>query len=98
MCIRDSLSPVIANEARYNDFVPLVYGTAWYQPPVVVARNDGNLTHVEVLLGMGEIDDVVKVIVNDSEIPEGITGADMTGTGWYNVIAGGARSGSFNAD
>jgi hypothetical protein len=92
------LSPIIVNEARYNDFVPLVYGTAWYQPPVVVARNDGNLTHVEVLLGMGEIDDVVKVIVNDSEIPEGITGADMTGTGWYNVIAGGARSGSFNAD
>src|SRR6185369_16459301 len=35
------LSQVIASEARYNDFVPLVYGTAWYQPPVVVARNDG---------------------------------------------------------
>ena len=51
------LSPIIANEARYNDFVPLVYGTAWYQPPVVFARNDGNLTHLEVLLGMGEIED-----------------------------------------
>jgi hypothetical protein len=91
-------SPVIANETRYNDFVPLVYGTAWYQPPVVVARNDGNLTHLEVLLGMGEIDDVVKVIVNDIEVPEGITGLDMTGTGWYSLVTGGARSGSVNPD
>jgi len=32
------------NEARYNDFVPMVYGTAWYNPPIVFARNDGNLT------------------------------------------------------
>ena len=43
----------VENEGRYNDFVPLVYGTAWYRPPVVFARNDGNLTHMEVLLGMG---------------------------------------------
>ena len=48
-------SGVLENEARYNDFVPLVYGTAWYRPPIVFARNDGNLTHMEVLLGMGPI-------------------------------------------
>jgi hypothetical protein len=92
------LSPVVANEARYNDFVPLVYGTAWYQPPVVVARNDGNLTHLEALLGMGEIDDVVKILVNDVEIPEGISGADMTATGWYNLVTNGVRTGAFNPD
>ena len=92
------LSPIISNETRYNDFVPLVYGTAWYQPPVVFARNDGNLTHLEVLLGMGEIEDVVKVVVNDVEVPEGVSGADMTGTGWYNLITSGARSGSLNPD
>jgi hypothetical protein len=92
------LSPVVLNEARYNDFVPLVYGTAWYQPPVVVARNDGNLTHLEVLLGMGEIEAVLKVIVNDVEVPEGVSGLDMTWTGWYNLITHGARSGSFNPD
>jgi len=39
------LSPIVASEARYNDFVPLVYGTAWYQPPVVFARNDGIVCH-----------------------------------------------------
>src|SRR5579884_412940 len=45
------LSAVATNEARYNDYVPLIYGTGWYNPPVVFARNDGNLTRTEVLLG-----------------------------------------------
>ncbi|MBX9601730.1 MAG: hypothetical protein K2X35_12020 [Bryobacteraceae bacterium] len=89
-------SAVTENEARYNDFVPLVYGTAWYRPPVVFARNDGNLTRVEVLLGMGEIDGVVKVVVEDVEIPQGVPGADMTPTGWYELITAGARTGAFN--
>ena len=92
------LSPIIASEARYNDFVPLVYGTAWYQPPVVFARNDGNLTHLEVLLGMGQIAEILKVVVNDVEVPEGVNGVDMTGTGWYNLVTSGTRSGSFNPD
>jgi len=41
----------------------------------------GTWTHLEVLLGMGEIEDVIKVIVNDVDIPEGVSGVDMTGTG-----------------
>jgi hypothetical protein len=92
------LSPVAENTARYNDVVPLVYGTAWYQPPVVFARNDGNLTRMEVLLGAGEIDGVLKVVVNDVEIPEGVAGADMTATGWFNVVSLGTRNGAFNYD
>ncbi len=92
------LSPVIDNEAKYNDYVALVYGTGWYQPPVVMGRNDGNLTRIEVLLGMGEIKGVIKVLVNDIEIPEGQSGANMTATGWYNVVSPGTRGGAFNAD
>jgi hypothetical protein len=92
------LSPVAENEARYNDVVPIVYGTAWFQPPVVLARNDGNLTRMEVLLGIGEIESVLKVVVNDVEIPEGVAGADMTATGWFNVVSHGSRTGAFNAD
>ena len=46
-------APVDDNVAIYNDFVPLLYGTAWYYPPIVFTRNDGNLTYMEVLLGMG---------------------------------------------
>ena len=92
------ISNLLNNEARYNDFVPSVYGTAWYEPPVVFARNDGNLTRFEVLLGVGEIESVVKVIVNDVEIPAGVSGANMTGTGWYNTPTRGNRTGGFNLD
>lgn len=89
---------VAGSEARYNDFVPLVYGTAWYAPPVILARNDGNLTHMEVLLGMGEIEGVLKVLVNDVEIPQGQADTRMTATGWYNVASPGNRTGNFNSD
>ena len=90
------VSNLVENEARYNDFVPMIHGTAWYQPPVVFARNDGNLTRLEVLLGMGEMQGVLKVVVNDIEIPLGLDGTNMTATGWYNVVSLGNRTGGFN--
>ena len=92
------LSIPLANQALYNDFVPLVYGTGWYEPPIVFARNDGNLTHFEILLGAGPLTGVLKVVVNDIEIPVGVSGANMTATGWYNVVTLGTRSGNFNPD
>src|SRR6202050_2270585 len=92
------LSTPLPNQALYNDFVPLVYGTGWHQPPIVLARNDGNLTHIEVLLGSGQIASVVTVIVNNTQIPVGVNGTNMTATGWYNVISFGTRNGSFNPD
>jgi len=92
------LSAPLPNQALYNDFVPLIYGTGWYQPPIVLARNDGNLTHFEVLLGSGQISGVVAVIVNNIQIPVGVNGTNMTATGWYNVISYGTRNGSFNPD
>ncbi len=92
------LSPEVDNLALYNDYVPLVYGTVWRQPPVVFARNDGNLTHMEVLLGMGPIQGVVTVLVNQIVIPLAQTGADMSATGWYTVVSQGARNGAFDLD
>jgi len=92
------VSGPIDNEAKYNDVVPLIYGTAWLQPPVTLARNDGNLTRMEVLLGAGEMQSVMKIVVNDIEIPLGATGRDMTATGWYNVVSYGNRTGNFNLD
>ncbi|MCC7176605.1 MAG: hypothetical protein IT159_15535 [Bryobacterales bacterium] len=92
------LSPLLENEGRYNDFVPVVYGTGWYAPPIVFARNDGNLTRLEILLGMGEIQEVLRVVVNGVEVPPGRAGANMTATGWYNVVSYGTRTGAFNAD
>jgi hypothetical protein len=61
---RVAVRAVNDNIAIYNDFVPLLYGTAWYYPPIVFSRNDGNLTYMEVLLGMGPIQDVQMVLVN----------------------------------
>jgi hypothetical protein len=89
---------VLDNQARYNDLVPLVYGTAWIQPPIVTARNDGNLTRMEVLLGCGEISRVIKVVVNDAEIPAGQQGTNMTATGWFNLVTAGNVTGAFNLD
>jgi hypothetical protein len=89
-------SAVSVSTAQYNDFVPMIYGTAWYTAPVVFGRNDGNLTRMEVLLGLGEMQGVVTVLVNDIEIPAGVSGTNMTGTGWYNIITLGTRSGAFD--
>ncbi|HYO80519.1 MAG TPA: phage tail protein, partial [Bryobacteraceae bacterium] len=92
------LSAATDNESKYNDFVPLVYGTAWHRPPVVFARSDGNLTRMEVLLGLGEIEAVLKVIANGVELPSGSSAKNATATGWYNVVTHGSRSGAFNLD
>jgi hypothetical protein len=89
-------SAVSINQTRYNDFVPMVYGTAWLNPPVVFARNDGNLTRMQVLLGIGEMTSILKVLVNDVEIPLGVSGTNMTGTGWYNLPTLGGRDGCFD--
>ncbi|MBM3810473.1 MAG: hypothetical protein FJW20_02440 [Acidimicrobiia bacterium] len=91
-------SPVIDNQARYNDFVPLNYGTVWMQPLIVYSRNDGNLTRMEVLLGAGEINRVVKVVVNGIDIPQGVSGQNMTSTGWFNTVTHGELTGGFNLD
>lgn len=92
------VSRVAENQARFNDFVPIHYGTVWTSPPVVFSRNDGNLTRIEVLLGAGEIQGMLKVIVNDIEIPRGVIGKNMTATGWYNLVTTGGRTGGFNLE
>ncbi len=92
------LSPLLDNTALFNDAVPIAYGTGWIQAPVVFSRNDGNLTHMEVLVGMGIIQAILKVVVNDVEIPQAVQGQNMTTTGWYNIVTMGTRSGDFNLD
>lgn len=87
------VSNVQYNQALYNDPVPLIYGTQWHRAAVVLSRNDGNLTRMEVLLSMGEIDRVLTVLVNDVVIPQGVSGQNMTSTGWWNLISAGGRNG-----
>jgi hypothetical protein len=92
------LVAALGNEGKYNEAVPLVYGTAWYAPPIVFARNDGNLTRMEILLGAGTVERVRTVVVNSVEIPASEAGKDMTGTGWHTLLSAGERSGVFNPD
>lgn len=92
------ISSLLDNTAKYNDAVPIVYGTGWLKAPVIFARNDGNLTHMEALLGMGTIQSVLKVVINDVEIPQAVQGQDMTTTGWFNIVTVGNREGKFNLD
>ncbi|HEX4163877.1 MAG TPA: phage tail protein [Bryobacteraceae bacterium] len=92
------LSPLLDNSAKFNDPVPLVYGAGWLKSPVIFSRNDGNLTHMEVLLCIGTIQGVLKVVVNDIEIPLYVPGNDMTTTGWYQPVTTGTRTGNFNLD
>jgi hypothetical protein len=87
------LSNVQDNQAAYNDPVPLVYGTQWHMPDVVFSRNDGNLTRMEVLLSMGEIQGVMTVLVDDIIIPQAVNGQNMTSTGWWTLITAGTRNG-----
>jgi hypothetical protein len=90
------ISSLLSIDTRFNDVVPAVYGTGWLQAPVVFSRNDGNLTRSEVLLGLGEIEGVIKVVADGYEIPVGVNGQNMTGTGWYNLVSMGNRTGGLN--
>ena len=66
--------------------MPIVYGSGWIKAPVIFARNDGNLTHMEVLVGMGAIpsgQNILKVVVNDIEIP---LAASRPGSDDYRLV------------
>ncbi len=86
------------NDAAYNEVVPIVYGTGWYEPPVVWAQSDERFTRTEVLLGNGPMQAVLKVVANQVEIPEHQADRDMAATGWYRVVSLGDRTGAFNPD
>ncbi|MBM3758876.1 MAG: hypothetical protein FJW36_01385 [Acidobacteria bacterium] len=90
------ISNLVSLDTRFNDVVPAVYGTGWLQAPVVFSRNDGNFTRCEILLGLGEIKSVIKVVADGYEIPEGVSGQNMNGTGWYNLVSKGNRTGALN--
>ena len=63
---------------------------------VVFARNDGNLTRMEVLLGIGQMQGVLTVLVNDVEIPLGCIrhqhDGHRAGTTWRRWARATARS------
>lgn len=92
------------NSAKYTDYFPMTYGTAFVQPPVMWVAGDPNLTRFEVVLGVGEINtDFTKagpiklVLVNDVIVPFTLQSYDRDILGW-SWVNGGARNGHVNRD
>ncbi len=56
------------NEAKYNDYVPMGWGTFWVDPVILNVVGDANFTRFEALVGVGEYSSLRKVIVNDIEV------------------------------
>jgi len=95
---RKEAIPIVSPEDSSGTIIPMLYGTAWTEGIVVLAQSDGNMLRVEAVLCEGPIAGVIKVVVNGVELPAGNAGSDLTGTGWYNVISLGGRSGAFNEE
>lgn len=94
---RESI-PIASPEDSSGTTVPIIYGKAWTEGIIVLAQSDGNMLRAEAVLCEGPIAGVIKVVANGVELPAGRAGADLTGTGWYNVISLGARNGAFNEE
>ena len=62
-----------SNEAKYGDYAPMVYGTAWVEPVVLNVVGDANYTSFECLVCYGEVGDILRVVVNDVEVPPATT-------------------------
>ncbi len=89
-------SAVQPNVAQYNDPIPMVYGTGWIEPIITVLRNDGNLTRMDCLVSLGQIQSIRMVVVNGYQIPAAIAGRNMNASGWYNVVNSGSIYGEFD--
>lgn len=91
------------NTAKYGDYYPMVYGTAWVEPPVLNVVGDGNSTRGEAVVCIGEAEQILKVVVNDVELPPA---TDMDGNSYrvadpllrWNLVNRGDRNGAPNAD
>lgn len=90
------------NEAKFGDYMPEVYGTAWVQPPLMNLIPDGNYIRGEVIVGYGEYD-IIRVTANDIELSPA-NNSDGSVLGYsskdfrYNWVNDGGRDGAPNAD
>lgn len=58
------------NEARYGDYIPLLYGTTWIEPEIMGVYGDGNYTRFEALLGFGQVTEIINVVVNGDVVSQ----------------------------
>lgn len=99
-----------ANEARYGDNVPMLFGTQWTDPLILNTVPGANLFKMEVLICYGPLDYIHEVIVNDVVIRHtyndswtAVSGeiadaTEATTGGWWTTVNHGDRDGSPNID
>src|SRR6185369_9612959 len=97
-----------SNEARYGDYIPMLYGRAWTDPLVINTLPDGNFLTITALVCFGEVDAILDVVVNDYHIPHtyndtesptstgpGVSNAtEAAKSGWWICLNKGDRSGA----
>lgn len=59
-----------SNEAKYNDYIPMVYGKGWVEPPILDMMGGGDVTGFEAVLCLGEVDNIEYVVVNDTQLQQ----------------------------
>lgn len=92
-----------ANEARYGDYFPMVYGTAVVDAVCMPVVGDGNSTRGEAVLCIGAVNNILRVVINDRVLPPA---NNLSGSNYivqdalfrYNVISPGNRNGAPNLD
>jgi hypothetical protein len=99
-----------SNEAKYNDVVPVLYGTSWTEGLVLNVVGDANATKMEVLVCGGDIgmNGVARVVVNDVELPYVLLPSDGGSLAqfnrlnrtqlWWTYVTTGGRDGKVNED
>lgn len=87
------------NLSKYGDVFPQVYGTVWITPKIMHAVGDQNLTAMEAVLCVGQIDRglIQQVVVSGVNIAQSGAGGS-TIAGFWNVVSDGGRHGALNAD
>ena len=92
------------NDAKFNDYYPMIWGTCFVEPPIMNELGDPNSTRMEVVLCVGQIHTdittpgpVQMVIVNDFVIPHVSHASDPTINRWQWVNNGG-KFGQVNRD
>ncbi len=88
------------NEAKFNDYFPMLYGTSFVEPPVMNVIGEPNTTRFEVVVCVGQAgnddfgaDSVHIVIVNDIIVPHLVEGGPPLYWQWVNI---GKRDGYCN--
>lgn len=89
------------NEGKYNDYVPIGWGTYWIDPIVLNISGDANFTAMDVLLGHGQFSNIRHVICNDIDVDRWATDSGTQKSQislqlFWRDISSGDRTGACN--